>query len=77
MSRFIVCSNSQSRIAGGGILRTSENYGEYDNLEAAIKRMKEIASNGVTFSHQVTKYFVNELAPPNTYPMVIKSYNLS
>jgi hypothetical protein len=57
-------------------MRHSYSYGEYDNLETAMKRMKEVASNAYLFKNDTIKYFVNELAPPDTYPVVAKSYYL-
>jgi galactose-1-phosphate uridylyltransferase len=77
MPRFLVCSNSQIPISGGGILASSNSYGEYNNLKEAMKRLKEVANTGFKLRDEVTKYFVNELAPPNTYPVVAKTYPLS
>ena len=77
MPRYLVCSNSESPIPGTkSIMRHSYSYGEYDNLETAMKRMKEVASNAYLFKNDTIKYFVNELAPPDTYPVVAKSYYL-
>jgi hypothetical protein len=74
MPRFLVCSNSQSPIPGGGTLCHSYSYGEYDNLDAAMTRMREVMDNAYKWRNETIKYFVNELAPPDTYPVVAKSY---
>lgn len=77
MPRFLVCSNSESPIPGTkAISRYCHKYGEYDTLETAMTRLKEVATNAYLFKNETIKYFVNELAPPDTYPVVAKSYYL-
>jgi hypothetical protein len=74
MTRFLVCSRSQELQPEGWTLCHSYTYGEYDNLDAALTRMKEVVKNAYKWKNEVIKYYVNELAPPNTYPVVAKSY---
>jgi hypothetical protein len=77
MPRFLVCSNSESPIPGSkAISRYCHKYGEYDNLETAMTRLKEVASNAYLFKNETIKYFVNEINPPDVLPRVVKSYYL-
>ena len=77
MPRYLVCSNSQSPIQGTtSKLRSSHTYGEYDTLDTAMKRLKEVANNHYKWKDETIKYFVNEIAPPDTYPRVVNSYYL-
>jgi hypothetical protein len=78
MPRFLACSTSYSPITGGGNLCHTFSYGEYDTLEAAMTRLNKIAEIAFQWKDKETiKYYVNELSPPNTYPVVAKSYPLA
>ena len=77
MPRYLVCSNSQMSIPGTeSKLRSSRSYGEYTDFDTAMKRMKQVAENSFKLRGQTTEYFINELAPEGTYPIVFKSYYL-
>jgi len=77
MPRYLVCTNSQMPIRGTeSKLRSSHNYGEYTDLDSAMKRLKQIANSPFKLEGETTEYFVNELAPAGTYPIVIKSHYL-
>jgi hypothetical protein len=41
-----------------------------------MTRLKEVAKNAYKRRDEVIKYHVNELAPPETYPVVVKTYPL-
>jgi len=88
MPRFLVCCRREEVQPTGWTLCSSNDYGEYDNLEAAIARMNEIVNNHLKWkntgiaksnatklaSQAVESYYVNELAPKGIYPIVVKTY---
>jgi hypothetical protein len=75
MPRFLVCSSSKELQPGGWTLCHSHTYGEYDNLDSALTRMKEVVKNAYKWKNEVIKYYVNELALPNIYTVVAKTFN--
>jgi hypothetical protein len=75
MTRFLACSSSKRLQPEGWTMCHSVTYGEYDNLEAAMKRLKEVVDNAYKWKDEVINYYVNELAPSGIYPIVAKTYS--
>jgi len=75
MTVFLVCRRSKSKTKYGNII-TSNTFGEYQCLDNAMKRLAEIAKNYTKMKNETVEYYVNELAPPDTYPLVKESYYL-